>query len=1121
MPTPRSLTGDIQNLSAAELVEVEQQLVKLYTAEDGEDTGVDTEVRVTLTQIMGVSMNISTSLSDAAVCEVFMKALTLDGYGATCTAAMSGDKYSFTLEYPLEPAVQVAAKTAEMKSFVGGGNLAEAMAAAAALLRRRRLDTLSVAGVTPPITTVGAQVTIFSKIYASSNPDAYPLLQNESSTVHDQVGSVNASRISSTLMAAVTNIKGLAVTAPIQTAYAETNAPPQTPPPLAPPQPPLAPPPLAPPLPPLAPPSPPPPPRPSSPDPSFNALQLDASEANVVGLASQLFTVEQAESAAFTASVATAGTLVVVAFRSFQESIKVSSAPSIAGSVTVSAGALLSGTVMMLSQVQSIKSLVLLNKRAPPSFTSFGAGFAWGSMHLDLGIHFEDNNATHSLGQTLPDRAAAVPAEGSARYLGALGMGAGELFANNLVFQLAAIAAVVVLHKSMLLTPMPALAFPKLELAWFIATYEGTVLGATMVLKELAESRLPTHLGVPLGIVAALVYLALLILTVWLVLTTRRKILHLRQRGSFDLPPTTTDAASLMPLPMPPPASPPSRPPSLPALLPPLDAPPPESPPPSPPIHVVLGEVPAVRSSPLTVQVLDSSAHSSSSGLTTDVKKSSSRACSFVLARLFKWEWVWYVSDTKSKEEVAEASAFLYGYGELFKYSQGGVANCAIPNYLFFTIEMAHTVLKAIILVALTDAGTQAALIVGLESISFLLFVIQRPFADKAGWTRLCSVARPLVRAGEAWGCSVCIAGGGLVGVLRHFRNAARGDPRQSDPRARIFQHQADRGLNLDVTISKAVSLASFVALSASGSDSGVVSDQRYQQVMLVNLAALYWIVGFQALRQVSLMCHTLQATPSSQPLPRPEQARTTERMDSPQPENLIQPLSRQPDVITKDWLSHQATEDWLSRQSDAPAAGVERPSISITGPSGQVTPIELPGMQDNGASASVDETRARVSRARLARSLAAGGTTMGSTDALPATNESAEPLARIPPSMQGQQLEWLEGVCNEDKDNDELDKHVQPHSISIAGPSRQVTPIELPGMQDNGASASVDETRARVSRARLARSLLSTDAVPGINESAEPARIPPSMQGQQLVWLEGLCNEDTDNDDYDKQFGV
>ena len=39
---------------------------------------------------------ISTSLSAAAVCEVFMEALTLDGYGATCTAAVSGDKSTFT-----------------------------------------------------------------------------------------------------------------------------------------------------------------------------------------------------------------------------------------------------------------------------------------------------------------------------------------------------------------------------------------------------------------------------------------------------------------------------------------------------------------------------------------------------------------------------------------------------------------------------------------------------------------------------------------------------------------------------------------------------------------------------------------------------------------------------------------------------------------------------------------------------------------------------------------------------------------------------------------------------------------------------------------------------------------
>ena len=37
-------------------------------------------------------MSISTSLSDVAVCEVLMEALTLDGYGARCTAAVIGDK---------------------------------------------------------------------------------------------------------------------------------------------------------------------------------------------------------------------------------------------------------------------------------------------------------------------------------------------------------------------------------------------------------------------------------------------------------------------------------------------------------------------------------------------------------------------------------------------------------------------------------------------------------------------------------------------------------------------------------------------------------------------------------------------------------------------------------------------------------------------------------------------------------------------------------------------------------------------------------------------------------------------------------------------------------------------
>ena len=168
----RFLTGDIQNVSSAELNEVKRQLAELYTDRDGGGT----EVQVTLYQSMEASMNISTSLSDAAICEVFMKALTLDDYSATCTVAVSSDKSTFKLEYPLEPALQVAAKTAEMKSFVVTANFTEEMAAAASNLRRRRLDTLSVAAVDPPTTSVDARVTIVVSVLGSES-NAYAMLQ--------------------------------------------------------------------------------------------------------------------------------------------------------------------------------------------------------------------------------------------------------------------------------------------------------------------------------------------------------------------------------------------------------------------------------------------------------------------------------------------------------------------------------------------------------------------------------------------------------------------------------------------------------------------------------------------------------------------------------------------------------------------------------------------------------------------------------------------------------------------------------------------------------------------------------------------------------------------------------
>ena len=232
------------------LDEVKKQLVDLYTQSGGSN---DTEVTVALFQLMSASMNVSSSLSDSAVCEVLMEALTLGDFNATCTAAVSGDKYTFALKYPLEPAAKVAAKTSQTKSFVVTSNFTDAMVAAAANQQRRRLDALSVVGVDPPTTYVDAQVTIVVSVLGSDS-NAYATLQNQSSAVQAQAGSVNASTISTTLAAAVTNLAGLAVTAPAQIVI-ETNAPPSNPPPLPPASPPL--PPQSPPQPSL-PPSPPP-----------------------------------------------------------------------------------------------------------------------------------------------------------------------------------------------------------------------------------------------------------------------------------------------------------------------------------------------------------------------------------------------------------------------------------------------------------------------------------------------------------------------------------------------------------------------------------------------------------------------------------------------------------------------------------------------------------------------------------------------------------------------------------------------------------------------------------------------------------------------------------------------
>ena len=72
-------------------------------------------------------------------------------------------------------------------------------------------------GVVPPTTSVDAQVTIAVSVLGS-DPDAYATLQDQSSAVQDQAGSVDAKTISATLAAAVPNLaRDLVVTTPTQT----------------------------------------------------------------------------------------------------------------------------------------------------------------------------------------------------------------------------------------------------------------------------------------------------------------------------------------------------------------------------------------------------------------------------------------------------------------------------------------------------------------------------------------------------------------------------------------------------------------------------------------------------------------------------------------------------------------------------------------------------------------------------------------------------------------------------------------------------------------------------------------------------------------------------------------
>jgi len=137
------------------------------------------------------------------------------------------------------------------------------------------------------------------------------------------------------------------------------------------------------------------------------------------------------------------------------------------------------------------------------------------------------------------------------------------------------------------------------------------------------------------------------------------------------------------------------------------------------------------------------------------------------------------------RNSMIEAEVFLSAYGELFRDKNRGQSCRLMPNYLFFIVEITTTVLKSILIIAITVPEAQGGLVVTIEFFSVLASIIQRPFADQL--------------------------------------------------------------LNLDVTISKLVSLVSLFALNG-GEQTG---NGTAQAVMVAKQFALYWLVISQLVRKL------------------------------------------------------------------------------------------------------------------------------------------------------------------------------------------------------------------------------------------------------------------------------
>jgi len=127
--------------------------------------------------------------------------------------------------------------------------------------------------------------------------------------------------------------------------------------------------------------------------------------------------------------------------------------------------------------------------------------------------------------------------------LASLDMTAGEAFINNVVLQLGSVAGVMAIHLLLILlvtwiSPAvgnsKALAFPKFEVAWLLATFEGTLMASVMVV-ALDESE-EGDLNIPQSVLVALavvVFVAFALLLAYLAYKVHLSIRMLRTQGTL------------------------------------------------------------------------------------------------------------------------------------------------------------------------------------------------------------------------------------------------------------------------------------------------------------------------------------------------------------------------------------------------------------------------------------------------------------------------------------------------------------------------------------------------------------------------------------------------------------